>query len=75
IGQLAGGVSHELRNPLGAIKNASYFLNIAIEQPQPEVKETLEILEKEVATSERIISSLLDFARPKLATMQNVHIN
>ena len=75
IGQLAGGVSHGLRNPLGAIKNASYSLNIAVEQPQPEVKETLEILQKEVATSERIISSLLDFARPKLATMQNVHIN
>jgi len=75
IGQLAGGVSHELRNPLGAIKNASYFLNMAIEQPEPEVKETLEILQKEVATSERIISSLLDFARPKTATLQNVHIN
>ncbi len=75
IGQLAGGVSHELRNPLGAIKNASYFLNMAIEQPELEVKETLEILEKEVATSERIISSLLDFARPKPATLQNVHIN
>ena len=75
IGQLAGGVSHELRNPLGAIKNASYFLNMAIEQPEPEVKETLEILEQEVATSERIISSLLDFARPKTATLQNVHIN
>ena len=75
IGQLAGGVSHELRNPLGAIKNASYFLNMAIEQPEQEVKETLEILEKEVATSERIISSLLEFARPKPATLQNVHIN
>ncbi|MBA7631359.1 Adaptive-response sensory-kinase SasA [subsurface metagenome] len=75
IGELAGGVSHELRNPLGAIKNASYFLNMAIKQPELEVKETLEILEKEVATSERIISSLLDFAHPKPATLQNVHIN
>ena len=47
LGQLAGGVGHELRNPLGAIKNAAYFLNMAIEGPDPEVKETLEILEKE----------------------------
>jgi signal transduction histidine kinase len=62
LGQLGGGVGHELRNPLGAIKNAGYFLNLAIEDPEPEVKETLEIIEREVATSEKIINSLLDFA-------------
>jgi len=75
IGQLAGGVGHELRNPLGAIKNASYFLNMVLEKPEPKVKESLEILEKEVATSERIIGSLLDFARPKPPTRKQVDIN
>jgi len=75
LGQLAGGVSHELRNPLGAIKNAVYFLNMALQEPEPEVKETLEILEKEVGTSERIISSLLEFARPKPPTRRQVDIN
>ena len=75
LGQLAGGVGHELRNPLGAIKNAAYFLNMALEKPEPEVKETLEILEQEVASSERIISSLLGFARPKPPTLRKVDIN
>lgn len=75
LGQLAGGVGHELRNPLGAIKNATYFLNMALEQPEPQVRETLEILEREVAASERIISSLLDFARPKPPTRRKVNIN
>jgi signal transduction histidine kinase len=75
LGQLAGGVGHELRNPLGAIKNAAYFLNMALEEPEPEVKETLEILDKEVAASECIISSLLDFARPKPLTQRKVNIN
>ncbi len=75
LGQLAGGVGHELRNPLGSIKNAAYFLEMALEQPEPEVKETLEILNKEVATSEHIISSLLDFARPKPPTRHKVEIN
>lgn len=75
LGQLAGGLGHELRNPLGAIKNAAYFLNMAIEEPEPEVKETLGILDNEVATSERIISSLLGFARPKPATLRKVDIN
>jgi signal transduction histidine kinase len=75
LGQLAGGVSHELRNPLGAIKNASYFLNMALEQNDPEIRETLGILEKEVATSERIINSMLDFARPRPPILQKVALN
>jgi len=75
LGQLAGGVGHELRNPLGAIKNATYFLNMALEKPDPEVKEILEILEKEVGTCERIISSLLDFARAKPPVRRNAEIN
>jgi len=75
LGQLAGGIGHELRNPLGAIKNAAYFLNMVLEEQEPDVKDTLEILEKEVATSERIISSLLDFARPKPPTRRKVDVN
>ena len=75
LGQLAGGVGHELRNPLGAIKNAVYFLNMAIEKPEPEVKQALEILEKDVATSERIIDSLFDFTLPKPPTLRKVDLN
>ncbi len=65
LGQLAGGVGHELRNPLGAIKNSVYFLNMALDDTPPEILETLRILDKEVANCEKIISSLLDFARAK----------
>jgi signal transduction histidine kinase len=75
LGQLAGGVGHELRNPLGAIKNAVYFLNMVLEETEPEVKEALEIMQKEVATSEKIISSLLDFARARPPTRRKVNIN
>jgi len=75
LGQLAGGVGHELRNPLGAIKNAAYFLNMVLEEPQPDVKETLEILSQEVATSEKIISSLLDFARTRPPMRRKVGLN
>jgi len=81
LGQLAGGVGHELRNPLGAIKNVAYFLNMVMsegsfgEQPEPEVQEALEILEKEVGTSEKIISSLLDFARARPPTRREVDVN
>lgn len=75
LGKLAGGVGHELRNPLGAIKNAAYFLNMVIENPEPDVKETLEIMTREVARSEDILSSLLDFARPTVLTLRKTKIN
>lgn len=75
LGQFAGGVVHDLRNPLGAIKNAIYFLNLALEEPEPEVKESLEILEREVATSERIITSLLGFARAEPPSRREADMN
>ena len=75
MGKLAGGLGHELRNPLGAIKNAVYLLNMVLDEPEPEVKETLEIIEKEVGISEGVITSLLDFARPRPPTRQIVDMN
>jgi signal transduction histidine kinase len=48
---------------------------MVLEKPSPEVKQTLEILEKEVITSERVISSLLDFARSRSPREQKVNIN
>lgn len=65
LGQLARGIGHELRNSLGAIKNATYFLNMALEEPESEVKEALSILEKNVTRSEKIINSLLVFTHTK----------
>jgi signal transduction histidine kinase len=64
MGQLAGGIAHELRNPLGTMKNAVYFLEMALINPKPEIKEMLNVLANEVSASTRIIDSLLQFARP-----------
>jgi len=75
LGQLAGSVAHELHNPLGAIRNATYFLNMALENPDEDVKESLEILDREVMTSELIIASLLEFSHPEPAIRRKVEIN
>lgn len=75
LGQLAGGVAHELRNPLGAINNAAYFLNLSLKSPKPEAKEALKILNREVAISDRIISSLLGFAHPRPPVRREVDLN
>ena len=68
IGQLAGGVGHELRNPLGAIKNAVYYVRGKLEKSElsrtePRVMEFLEIVDEEINSSNKIISDLLSFSR------------
>jgi PAS domain S-box-containing protein len=75
LGKLAGGVGHELRNPLGAIKNAAYFLDMALEAPEPDVKEMVDLISKEVVRSEDIISSLLDFSRQKPLALRKTDVN
>ena len=75
LGKLAGGVGHELRNPLGSIKNAAYFLNMVLEDLDPQVKESLQIIEEEVNSSEKIINDLLGYARPKPPNIRKVKIN
>lgn len=65
LGQLAGSLGHELRNPLGVINNAVYYLKTALPGNNEKVKEYLTIIKREVDTSGRIISDLLDFSRAK----------
>jgi two-component system sensor kinase FixL len=65
LGKLAGGVAHELRNPLGNITNSAYFLNMVLADVEPEAQEALRILDEEVRVCERIINSLLNFARTR----------
>ena len=75
LGQLAAGVGHELRNPMSAIKNAAYFLQMVLEEPEPEIRETLDILEKEVVKSDNIITSLLEYSHRKPPILRSLNIN
>jgi PAS domain S-box-containing protein len=65
LGQLAGSIGHELRNPLGVISNAIYFLKMAQPNADDTIKEYLGIIENETRTSDKIITDLLDFTRIK----------
>lgn len=62
LGLLAGGVSHELRNPLGVIKNSVYYLKMVMAADE-KVTKHLGILEREIVTANRIVTGLIDFAR------------
>jgi C4-dicarboxylate-specific signal transduction histidine kinase len=75
LGQLSSGVGHELRNPLGVMTNAVYYLKTMLAGSPANVHEYLEILQQQITLSEKIVSDLLDFARSKhLPRLRRVHI-
>ena len=67
LGQWAGGVGHELRNPLGVISNAVYYLKMTLSDADQTTKEYLDMISSEVRTSTKIVSDLLDFSRTRPA--------
>jgi two-component system sensor histidine kinase HydH len=63
VGRLAAGVAHEIRNPLSSIKGfATYFKERYQDIPQDQ--QTATIMIQEVDRLNRVVSQLLEFARP-----------
>lgn len=63
MGQLAGGVGHELRNPLGVINNAVHYLKAILPEDDEKTVEYLDVISDEIHKSSKIIADLLSFAK------------
>ena len=75
LGELAGSVAHEIRNPLGVIRNSSYFLKLT-QRGKIDAKgyEHLELIEREVDQTNRIIAEMLDYARDRPAQTRPMEV-
>ncbi len=62
LGEMAAGLAHEIRNPLGAIKGAAQYLNPS-RLPQEEA-EFLKIIIDETDRLNRVLTQFLDYSRP-----------
>jgi two-component system sensor histidine kinase HydH len=74
VGRLAAGVAHEIRNPLSSIKGfATYFKERYQDIPQDQ--QTATIMIQEVDRLNRVVSQLLEFARPVNIKPQPTNLN
>ena len=64
IGELAGMVGHDLRNPLTSIAGAQYYLKKKLSAKiDSKTDEMLELIGKNIEYSNKIINDLLDYSR------------
>jgi len=63
IGQLSGGIAHEIRTPLSVIRNDIYFLQSQADRLGPEANEAIQEINTSLGKAIRIVTELLDFAR------------
>jgi signal transduction histidine kinase len=66
LGQMAAGLAHEIRNPLGSIKGAAQYLQPgqSAATTREGTREFLDIIIEEVNRLNKIVSQFLDYARP-----------
>jgi len=65
IGQITTSIAHEVRNPLGSIRNAAYYLKKHMTFENPRVPEYLHMIEQEVDSADSVIRDMLEMAREK----------
>jgi two-component system, NtrC family, sensor histidine kinase HydH len=73
LGQLSAGLAHEIRNPLASIEGAAAIVQRA-SQSEERRHELLEIIQKESRRLNRLLTSFLDFAKPRRPDLKVVEI-
>ena len=74
IGQIAGGVAHELRNPLNVVKTSAYFLLNAKSPSRERIAEHLNRINRQVNHANDVITALSSFARPPAPQLNAVSV-
>lgn len=74
IGQVATTIADELRNPLGAIRNAQSYLATRLANEPAKSRERLDLIGREVCVADTIIDNLLEMSRAKEPVRQTVDL-
>lgn len=76
VGQLAAGVAHEIRNPLGLIRNYSYVLKgkLLVQNQDPLIDKSIKIIESSVLRAGKMVDNLLNFSRINDHEKKNINL-
>lgn len=72
VGQVSSSIAHELRNPMAAIKNSTYYLKLKLKDDK--LNEHLEIIDKEITRSDEVIRRLLEITKGEDLKKENTDI-
>ncbi|MEO7097162.1 MAG: ATP-binding protein [Polyangiales bacterium] len=81
LGAMAAGLAHEVKNPLGAIKGAAQLLaegptgRASAPGDHTTDQEFLGIILEEVDRLDRVVTSILDYARPRTGEVDPTDVN
>jgi two-component system sensor kinase FixL len=74
LGRVSGGIAHEIRNPLNAVKTSAYYL-LNAKNPSPEkVREHLERIDRQVTLIDNAVTALSDVAKLPDANLKPVDL-
>jgi signal transduction histidine kinase len=75
IGQVAGGVAHELRNPLNVVKTSVYYLLNARNPTAEKTAEHLQRIERHVVAADSVITALSNFAKMPVPNLRPIQVS
>jgi signal transduction histidine kinase len=75
LGQVAGGVAHELRNPLNVVKTSAFYLLNARNPTAEKRAEHLKRIERQVELADRVITALSSFAKMPVPSLRPLSVD
>lgn len=75
MGQMASIISHEIRNPLAVISNATRLIKMLVKAPDAKVEKQINIIESEIKQANSIISEVLGYARSRDLILSAIDLN
>lgn len=77
LGQVSGGIAHEIRNPLSVIQTSVFYLRRAKNPSPAKIEQHLDRIERQVALIDNVVTALSDVARlpePKVCQCDIVQV-